>query len=226
MNEHSKVITGPMVVTGFHGTTAGNFDAFIPRIRPSEQLGFGMHFSAEREIALLYATDPMIARRGKSPYLYEVSLTLKKPLTAAAIVVEGTPEFALAIKLGGKRVYIGKDEGGNRCAWLQNAIDATTPRRAQGIIEEAGYDGILYNIRIGTPGVQARITHEGKGFVVFSPDQIQIISRQDLSAAATRIQKPYPSQIGDPNAAMAKQIIANFTEGQSAETGRKKRSPG
>ena len=84
----------PLVV--YHGTTAGGFDAFRPNYRKGEQLGFGIHFAQDRGFAAKYAEDPTVARKGKTPKVYAVYLSIQRPLVADAIVYEGTPEFALA----------------------------------------------------------------------------------------------------------------------------------
>jgi len=80
----------------YHGTRAGEFESFKTRFRKGEQLGFGVHFSEDRSMAERYADDEHVARRGRSPHVFDVYLDIKNPLDATAIVKEGDPEFDLA----------------------------------------------------------------------------------------------------------------------------------
>jgi hypothetical protein len=166
----------PLVV--YHGTTAGGFDAFLPNYRKGEQLGFGIHFAADREFAAKYAEDPTVARKGKSPKVYEVYLSIQRPLVADAIVREGSPEFALAKKLAGAKLMTQRDEDGVRVAYMQGAIDKTSAERAERLIREAGYDGILYEAHLSTAawtgmGVGRARTGSSRSFVVFDPSQVK-----------------------------------------------------
>jgi hypothetical protein len=163
----------PLVV--YHGTRAHGFDTFRPNIRKNEQLGFGIHFSESEDFARLYAEDDTVARRGKSSGMYSVYLSIKNPLNAAQIVYEGSPEFMLAEKLAGKKLYTSKDADGRRAAYLQNAIDGTSPQRAEKLIKDAGYDGVIYNARVGqkTPYNGAIYRGESRSFIVFEPSQIK-----------------------------------------------------
>lgn len=153
-------------------------------------MGFGVHFSEDRPFAMLYANDEMTARKGKSPALYTAELLMRNPINALSIVTEGSPEFTLAKKLGGKKLYISRTENGTPCAWMQHAIDATSPERALRLLREAGYDSVIYEAKVGTPGVNARITAKSKCAVVFSSDQIRILSVElnptNKSAQSTR----------------------------------------
>jgi hypothetical protein len=169
-------------IIGYHGTTAGNFQEFVPRIRKGEQLGFGIHFSADPLFAKLYALDVLTARKGRSPILYVAELSLSNPLTSNKIVTEGTKEFDLAKNLAGRRFWTSKDEEGRQCAWLQHAIDASSPTRAIKLISEAGYDGVIYEARVGTQGVNARIIAKSLSYLLMSNEQIKIISSIDLLA--------------------------------------------
>jgi hypothetical protein len=177
----SKIVDAdgkPLVV--YHGTTSGGFGEFKPNVRKGEQLGFGIHFAEGRAFADRYAADPDVARRGKTPQTFEVYLALKNPLIANKIVSEGSPEFAVAKKLAGKGMYAVKNDAGVPSVYLQNIIDATTPQRAERVIREAGYDGVIYLARIGTRGVdgysRGNITSESRAFIAFSPTQIKSAS--------------------------------------------------
>ena len=175
----SKVVDAegrPLVV--FHGTTAGDFDAFRPNYRKGEQLGFGIHFAADREFAAKYAEDPTVRRKGKAPKVYAVYLSIQRPLVADAIVYEGTPEYALAKKLAGKKLMTQRGEDDVRMAYMQNAIDNTTAQRAEKLIREAGYDGIRYESFLLSSvwtgrGIGRARTGSSRSFIVFEPTQIK-----------------------------------------------------
>ena len=175
----SKVVNAkgkPLVV--YHGTTAGGFDAFRPNYRKGEQLGFGIHFAQDRDFAAKYAEDPNVARRGKSPKVYAVYLSIQRPLVADAIVYEGTPEFALAKKLAGKKLFAMRGEDGLLQAYMQNAIDNTTAQRAEKLIREAGYDGILYEAQLAKSawtgrGLSLARVASSRSYIVFNPEQIK-----------------------------------------------------
>jgi hypothetical protein len=175
----SKVVDGagrPLVV--YHGTTAEDFDAFRPNYRKGEQLGFGIHFAADREFAAKYAEDPTVRRKGKAPKVYEVYLSIQRPLVADAIVYEGTPEYELAKKLAGKKLMTQRGEDDVRMAYMQSAIDQTGALRAEKLIREAGYDGIRYESILLSPvwtgwGMGGARTGSSRSYIVFDPTQIK-----------------------------------------------------
>ena len=166
----------PLVV--YHGTTAGGFDAFRPNYRKGEQLGFGIHFAQDRGFAAKYAEDPTVARKGKTPKVYGVYLSIQRPLVSDAIVYEGTPEFALAKKLAGSKLFFQRNEDGVLAAYMQNAIDQTTAQRAEKLIREAGYDGIVYEAQLSTSawtgtGLSLARVASSRSFIVFDPTQVK-----------------------------------------------------
>lgn len=173
----SKVVDAlgrPLVI--YHGTRAGEFDEFKPNIRKGEQLGFGVHFATEKSFADKYASDDMIARKGKSPQVYAVYVNGRNPLIADSVVTEGSLEFSLAKKLAGNKLFTIRDENGKMTAYMQNAIDATSAQRAEAVIREAGFDVIRYQSRIGSQGVGARITAKGESWIAFTPTQIKSVT--------------------------------------------------
>ena len=177
----SKIVDesgAPMVV--YHGTRSGDFESFKPNFRKGEQLGFGIHFAKDRSFAERYASDPDVSRRGRAPKVYEVYLSVQRPLFADALVVEGTPEFALAKKLAGKGLFTSLNERGIRVAYMQNAIDRTTPQRAEKLIREAGYDGVVYEASLMSRGGPVgdhrgvwRRSDASISYIVFEPSQIK-----------------------------------------------------
>lgn len=167
----------PLVL--YHGTRQGNFDAFKPHIRRGEQLGFGIHFAERLDFATRYAADDIVARKGKAPHVHSVFLSVQAPLLAGAIALEGTPAFVLAKKLAGHKLCTVKNESGQRTAWMQNAIDSTSPARAERLIRDAGFDAVVYEARIGVlgaPGANARVLDKCRSWIVFEPCQIKSVT--------------------------------------------------
>lgn len=172
----SKVVDAegkPLVV--YHGTDK-DFEAFEPRTRKGEQMAFGTHFSEGPEIANRYA-DPEQQSRSKKVSGQNVVpsyITAKNPLYADAVVSEGSPEFDLAKKLLGNKMFSVKNEDGIPSVWLQNALDAVDPKKAEKAIREAGYDAVRYNAKITGRGLNAgNVAAQGRSWIVFSPTQIK-----------------------------------------------------
>lgn len=160
----------PMVV--YHGTTAGDFEAFRPHYRKDEQVGFGIHFAESYELADMYAHDPTVRRRGvKRPRVIGAYLSVQRPLYADRVVFEGTLEYALALELARHRnMPMERDEKGRRMLYMQACIDATGVERAERLIRKAGYDGVCYTATMMDGG---RIMGGGSAWVVFEPNQIK-----------------------------------------------------
>lgn len=176
---NSKIVDAkgrPLLV--YHGTTSGGFETFRPYTRKGEQLGFGIHFAVDHDFAKRYADDPLVARKGKTPQTYVAYLSIQNPLDAARLVREGMPEFALAKKLAGNRIPFMKDEQGVPTVWLQNAIDAASPARAQRLIQAAGYDGIRYDSTIRQRAVGGSYNMgQSVSYVVFDAQQVMIVNQ-------------------------------------------------
>jgi hypothetical protein len=166
----------PMPV--YHGTTAGDFEAFRAHYRKDEQLGFGIHFAESYELADMYAHDPSVRRRGvKKPRVIGAYLSIQRPLYADRVVFEGTLEYALAVELAGvklKRMPHERDDKGRRMLYMQACIDATGVERAERLIRQAGYDGVCYTATITAPGPYGRVmSGGGAAWVVFEANQIK-----------------------------------------------------
>jgi hypothetical protein len=155
----------------YHGTRVGEIDTFIKKYKPTQQMGFGVHFTPNKELAEMYAYDEMVARKGKHPFVNERYLDINKLLDARQIVKEGSQEFSLAKKLAGVKFVTVKDEKGVPSAYLQNAIDATSPQRAEKILKEYGYDGVIYDAKVRKHG--GYIVKEAPTYVVLDPSQIK-----------------------------------------------------
>jgi len=165
-------------ITAYHGTTQGKFDAFKPNYRKGEQLGFGIHFAAEEDLARLYAFDDAVSRKGKEPTLYTVRLHVNRMLDLDRIVSEGDPDYDLAKKIAGRAFYPVKNEHGVPSVYLQNAVDASpNGKRTEQLIRAAGYDGVRYKAKIVSPNAYSFQTRaEGISYIVFDPDQVEIVS--------------------------------------------------
>lgn len=158
----------------YHGTRAGQFPAFVLKHRPNEQLGFGIHVTPDRSFAERYAFDPLINRKGKDPHLFVGYLRKGRVLDATAIVRDGTPEFALAQKLAGRKLMTQSDADGVACAYMQAAIDSTSGRRAEALIRAAGYDTIRYRSTIRQRAVGGSYNQgEAISYVVLNPSALR-----------------------------------------------------
>jgi hypothetical protein len=214
--DHAPQIVQPLSAVGYHGTTCGGFAALRPHIRRGEQLGFGIHLAADYEFASRYAFDPLVARKGgNSPCVVVGIVRMNRPLYAARSVEDGTPEFALAKKLAGSKLMTVKNDHGVACCWLQNAIDAAAPERAQKLIEEAGYDGVVYRARVGTRGVNARYTAESLSYLVMRSDQVTILENRNERRARPTQRIISPANIVSDEGDTDNALCANFGVGES-----------
>jgi hypothetical protein len=153
----------------YHGTRKGKIEQFKPKYSPMHQVGFGVHFTPDKSFAELYAFNEAIARRGSKPFVNEAYLDINKLLDARQIVKEGSVEFEIAEKLAGKRAYKIKDENGVPSIYLKNAIDEATPQKAEKVIKEYGYDGILYE---AVMGISRWGDTKAPTYVVLNPQQV------------------------------------------------------
>jgi hypothetical protein len=177
MDEASRMARADKMfpVDAYHGTTSPDIESFRQTLRPKEQLGFGTHVTVDPAFANEYAIGGS-ARTGTSPNIMPLRVNPGKVLDATAIVEQGTPEFALAKKLAGPRLLTQKNENGVPVAYLQAAIDATNPKRAQQLIRDAGYDSVKYEARI--VGGVAPSGHYSKGpaaesYTILDPKNIR-----------------------------------------------------
>lgn len=208
--DNSRIVDehgAPMTV--YHGTRQGSFETFTPRFRRGEQLGFGIHFAEDFAFALRYAQDKNVSRRGHDPFVHAAWLDIEHPLVANKAVTEGSPEFELAQRLAGRRLMTVKNEAGQRAAWMQNAIDFTSPERAQSLIVDAGYDGVIYEATLGRRGVVGysggTITSRSRAFVVFETRQIQFVDHaKSLARDISKVQRTRQACLAHVAAAMAR----------------------
>jgi hypothetical protein len=162
------------VFVGYHGTRKP-FESFKPNYNPREQVGLGIHFAEDESFADNYAYDDNVARKGKDPRVYKAQVKAKKWLDLEKIVEGGTPEFELAKKLAGRKLFTQRNEEGKQMAYLQGAFNMTSPKRAEKIILEAGYDGLIYNALITQPQVGGYTKGpQSRTFVVLDPSQVDV----------------------------------------------------
>ena len=170
----------------YHGTEAKvDFTKFKTHYSPKEQLGFGIHFTPDTNFVSLYATD-------KGGRVIPGYIKIDNLLDADAIVKQGTVEYELAEKIVAhtkRRLSIVKDESGVPSVYLQNVLDLTSPKRAERIVRESGYDGIKYLAEYGTQELRgANISNEAVSYIVFEPDQFR--SAFDPELFPTKAQEP------------------------------------
>ncbi|KGO33050.1 hypothetical protein JT06_16820, partial [Desulfobulbus sp. Tol-SR] len=185
----SKVVDAdgaPLVV--YHGTTS-SFDEFKSNYRKNEQFGFGIHLTDDPEFASRYADKDLQGRKKGAGNVIPAYVSAKNILNADEIVVEGSPEYALAYKLAGRlrpqlfaNQYTenGSEKTGKKEVYLQHAIDAAQGKTAEKAIREAGYDGVWYESKVvGTPFAgRQTMAAKARSLVVFEPTQIKSIFNQ------------------------------------------------
>jgi chorismate mutase len=156
----------PLVV--YHGTNAKNdFAEFRPKPKSGNQIAFGIHFTPNAKFASEYAKQ-------NGGRIYPVYLSIQNPLDLTKIYSINSKEYALAKKLvrGAKSTFYVSDGK----FYMQGAVDATSGTRAARIIKESGYDGIIYEAELRTPGRMPGTYVKGLSaltYVVFEPSQIK-----------------------------------------------------
>lgn len=181
--QSSKVVDAdgkPLVV--YHGTPKGGFEEFSWKPGRNQQLGFGAHFSEDRTLSEGYASGQYTRTKKGKGQVYEVYLSIQKPLDATQIVKEGSPEYALAEKIMGKdkwRRFTSRDEDGLRSGYLQKALDGSDPKRVERILREAGYDGVKYEAIVTEgAGQHTRKVQSATSWVVFDKTQIKSVANR------------------------------------------------
>ena len=174
MDEASRLARAEGWVDVYHGTTQPNIQEFQSKIRPNEQLGFGTHVTTDPSFASEYAIGAA-ARKGPSPNVMPLKADLGNVFDATQIVKQGTPEFDIAKKLAGSRLFTQKDEFGVPSVYLQSAIDSTSPARAKKILEEAGYNSVKYKAQIKQLEGPGRYTRgaEAESYTILNPANLR-----------------------------------------------------
>jgi hypothetical protein len=161
---------------GFRGGRTGPFRAELtkPTYRKDEQLGFGIHVAKDESFARLYAEDDRTARRGSQPHIDALEVVMRNPLESRVVVTEGDSLWPLVKALVPKDYHFFTD-GGRPIIFLQNAIDAASPKKAERVIREAGYDGVIYDATVRGAIVQGRasVSGESESYVVFDSSQVR-----------------------------------------------------
>ena len=142
----------------FHGTKR-RFTTFRATVAKDQQLGFGIHFTPDREFAALYG-----------PIIIAAKLLINKLFDMDTLIRVGTPEFAMAQELyrGNRRVALYVDRG-----LTSIDFDVTSPSRAQRVLQAWGYDAVRYEAKYGTRSPYGPVwSRKAASFVVFGDDQI------------------------------------------------------
>lgn len=138
------------------------FDSFRSgSYRKSQQLGFGIHFTQDREFASLYG-----------PYIYSCSLSPVKILDETKLYHLGDEEeaFARALHKGtGRRLWV--DDG----AFVVH-LDITQPARAERLLKQFGYDAVVYEAKYGSAAIGGMyVSHKAPSVVMLDPNKIKIL---------------------------------------------------
>lgn len=154
----------------YHGSPT-QFDkfSFPKRYSPSEQLGFGIHFSRKRDFAELY---------GK--VIYHCRLHPRNVLNLLDPVIIGTGKDRMA-----KEFYRGsrfKPYIWDKTKYFFNP-DIKSPRRAEELIRKYGYDAIFYEAKYGTRTFNGRdhgaiYSHQSPAMVMLDNSRIEIIRKE------------------------------------------------
>lgn len=156
-----------MKVSGvfWHGSNA-LFNAFREpkKLQPNMQLGFGIHLAKKKEFASLY---------GKHLYRCRVDLRNAFSMNHIYSSDKDMQELAFAKKLyRGSRDYRLVVQDGEFVA----NVDVAAPAKAIKLLEEFGFDGVIYTARFGSRSVYGmNIVSESESVVCLHPDSIEIL---------------------------------------------------
>jgi hypothetical protein len=145
----------------FHGSSK-LFDNFrLGSYKKSQQLGFGIHFTQDKEFASLYG-----------PYIYSCSLSPVKVLDETKLYHLGDEEEAFARAL---------HKGTGRRFWVDNnafvvSLDVTSPARAERLLKQFGYDAVIYEAKYGSAAIGGMyVSAKASSVVMLDPDKIKIL---------------------------------------------------
>jgi hypothetical protein len=145
----------------FHGSTK-LFDNFkLGSYKKSQQLGFGIHFTQDKEFASLYG-----------PYIYSCSLSPVKILDTGELYRLGDEEekFARALHKGtGRRLLVDNNR-------FVVHLDVTSPSRAERLLRQFGYDAVIYEASYGSAAIGGmHVSHKASSVVMLDPSKIRIL---------------------------------------------------
>lgn len=149
----------------YHGSQK-KFDRFqVGKYSEDSQLGFGIHFTPDKEFAAKY---------GK--YVYRARVKYSRMLDTTELAKPGTPEWEMADELlrGVRHPLLQhfRDRG-----MMPIALDATSARRAERLVREHGFDLVKYEARVTRhSGVRPTLLARAEAYVVLDPEQVEILS--------------------------------------------------
>lgn len=183
-------------LVGYHGTLKPGFTEFNTdpaKNKSHQQLMLGAHFSETPELAEEYAIGTPAATKHPKPGggVYKMRLQLKNPLdlTSPTPIYPGDPRWEMyqsilplisARTMSKLRLKMWEGEGSTQDGFpqdgpfivtraLENALEALPPEKARAIVEQHGYDGIIYHAMYGGSPDRAK---PYKSYVVFNKEQL------------------------------------------------------
>lgn len=175
-------------VIAYHGTPHGIFDKFTMKKRGSGadltgvgDYGKGFYFSPNKEYALSYATEVQNRRsdiKNPNPTLYTVELTMNKPFDMRIISEIQKKYTILAKKFG---VFNIPDEEYEK---MYKDLGITEKEyefytEVENLIGDNWGDWDIKN-EIKKQGFDSLINYDGNEYVVYSPNQINILKVEEL----------------------------------------------
>lgn len=146
----------------FHGSKKF-FDSFrTGQYKKSQQIGFGIHFTQDKEFADLYG-----------PYIYSCNLFPVKVLDVGKLYTLGDEEEKLARAL---------HKGTGRGLWVDDkrfviSLDITAPTRAERLLKQFGYDAVVYEAKYGSGAIGGMyVSHKAQSVSILDSDKIKILS--------------------------------------------------
>jgi hypothetical protein len=173
-------------VLAYHGTPHGDFDSFDPEKRGTgadEQsfgdFGNGFYFTPNKDNAIAYAEGLSQKEENPQPAVYTVYLTMVNPFSFDKLVKYNNIILDLAKKHGGI-LQLSNEH-------FQQAFTAadTTEEEIDFIRDiESDMDDNWMDMdfaeRLSREGYDSVISHNGQEYVVFKPEQIEIIKSEPL----------------------------------------------
>jgi hypothetical protein len=186
LNEQQKI--GKKVIA-YHGTPHGKFDKFSMRKRGSGadltglgDYGKGFYFSPNKEYALSYATEVQNRRsdiKEVKPMLYTVKLKMDRPFDMRILSEIQKRSLTLMKKYGVFNIPDSEYEN------MYNELGITEEEHefyndVENLIGDNWGDWDIKN-KLKERGYDSLINYDGNEYVVYSPNQIEIIDVQEIN---------------------------------------------
>lgn len=176
---------GRTYTLAYHGTPNGGFDTFSYDYRGSGadthsvgDYGKGFYFTPYKEHALAYAHGLTEEGKGKNPYLYTVELDMKKPFDLTVLDRYRNLMLPLMKEYGVMNI---PDEDYNN-VFNQLGITEDEYHYMLDIEDQIGDNLGDWDFEeiLGEEGYDSIISHAGKEYIVFKPEQIKIVDKQPV----------------------------------------------